>query len=39
MVQHLLSYECAKPGEVQDVYQTLSQPELFPEAKVAWDDE
>ena len=39
MVQHLLSYECAKPGEVQDVYQTLSQPELFPEAKVARDDE
>ena len=35
MIQHLLSYPCAKPGAVQDVYQTLSQPELFPEAMTA----
>lgn len=39
MIRHLLRYPCAKPGEVQDVYQTLSQPELFPEAMAALSDD
>jgi hypothetical protein len=39
MIQHLLSYPGAKPGEVQNAYQTLSQPELFSEAIATLADE
>jgi hypothetical protein len=34
-LQHLYQYDCAKPGETQDIYQTLAYPELFPQALTA----
>lgn len=38
MRDRLLSYPCATRGHTQSVYETLSQPELFPEAMAALDD-
>lgn len=37
-LQHLYQYDCAKPGETQNAYQTLTYPELFPEALSALEE-
>ncbi len=37
-LDHLFAYPNAKPGEVQDVFQTLAHPEQFPAAQAALQD-
>ena len=34
-LDHLFAYPNAQPGQVQDIFQTLADPDLFPEARAA----